>query len=389
MHLFLTGLIRYVACLVQVLASPFRDGRRFGGTLLLLLGLPMFIVLQCLHWLGFLLDEILFPGYRRVELQAPVFVLGPPRSGTTHLHRVLAADPDTTTFRTWECLFGLSVSARKLILALASIDSAVGSPIGRLAGRLGRRNTAMADIHRVALDEPEEDFLCLMPIAACFLLIVPFPRSAWLWRLARFDTELPQREQQRVLRYYRRCIQKHLYVFGREKRFLSKNASFSGASRALLREFPDARILFTVRDPVQTVPSQLSSLRPALQLCGFPTIGEQFRDSLVGLLEYYYVQLAEAAKDNPGRLAMLYNDALRNDLAGAVSEAMKQVGLPVGRSLRQHLDDLAPASRTHSSRHEYSLEEFGLSNDDIRRTFDAAYALYDFAGRAADPAVDA
>ena len=41
-----------------------------------------------------LLDEVLYPGYRRVELQSPVFVLAPPRTGSTSLHRALCADSD-------------------------------------------------------------------------------------------------------------------------------------------------------------------------------------------------------------------------------------------------------------------------------------------------------
>ena len=379
MRLFLTGLIRYGSCLAQALASPLRDGRRIGGTVLVLLALPLFVALQLLHWLGFLLDEILFRGYRRIDVREPLFVLGPPRSGTTHLHQVLAADPGMTTFRTWECVFALSITGRKLVLALARLDQVIGGPIARLAAWLGRRATPMDDIHPISLAEPEEDFLCLMPIAACFLLIVPFPRSSWLWRTARLDTDVSAVDRRRMMRFYRRCIQKHLYVFGRGKRFLSKNASFSGAPRALLDEFPGARILYTVRDPAETVPSQLSALRPALRACGFPEIDDRFRDALADLLAYYYSHLYAAARDNAGRMAMLYNVDLRENLADAVSGAMARVDLPVSESFARRLDELSAASRTHRSRHEYSLEEFGLSSADIRRRFEAAYASYDFA----------
>jgi hypothetical protein len=56
------------------------------------------------QWLGLLFDEILFRGYRRVPVTAPLFVVGVARSGTTALHHALADDPQLTTMRAWECV---------------------------------------------------------------------------------------------------------------------------------------------------------------------------------------------------------------------------------------------------------------------------------------------
>ncbi len=355
MTLFLKSLRRYLALLLQLVASPRRDGRRLAGFLLVLAAMPLVIAVQLLHWLTFLLDEIFYRGYRSVPVREPLFVLGPPRTGTTHLHRVLSADPNTTTFRTWECLFGLSVSSRKLLLALARLDRALGRPAGRLGAWLGRRLTgSMDDIHPVGLDDPEEDFLCLLPLAACFLLVVPFPRAAWLWDVARFDTALGESEKRELLGWYRRCIRKHLYVFGADKRFLSKNASFSGMAEALLTEFPDARILYTSRDPRAAVPSQLSSLRPALEACGFPEYPDELRDGLVELLRFYYEHLCEVASRYPGRMALLYNDDLKNDLSAAVVAALDSVGLDVDDGFKDSLLILSARSRQHKSDHQYS-----------------------------------
>ena len=286
--LFLKSLWRYLALLLQLATSPRRDSRQLLGFLFVFGAFPLLVALQLLHWLAFLLDEIFYCDYRGVEVREPVFVLGPPRSGTTFLHHVLSTMPGTTTFRTSECLFGLSVSSRKLLLGLARLDRTIGRPAERLGTWLGRRILASVDdIHPIALNEPEEDFLCLLPLAACFLLIIPFPRAAWLWDIVRCDTELDNIAKRELLGWYRRCIQKHLYVFGPEKRFLSKNASFSGMAEALLAEFPDARILFTSRDPLAVVPSQLSSLRPGLEACGFAEYPDELRDGLVELLRFY------------------------------------------------------------------------------------------------------
>ncbi len=361
------------------LRAPFERDRRLRGGLLVLAALPIFLLWQVLNASGLLLDELLFRGYRRIRVTAPVFVLGPPRSGTTHLHRVLALDEGTTTFRTWECLFAPSVTARKLIMGLAAVDRRIGRPLSRLARWMGRRlGDRLEHIHALRLDQPEEDFLSLLPIAACFLLVVPLPDARWLWRQARFDREIDGAERAALLHYYRACVQKHLYVHGTDRRFLSKNASFSGMPDALLETFPDARFLLTTRDPVYTLPSQLSALRPALALCGYPAVTLEMRDMMAELLLFYYEHLADFAARHPDRTAVLYSDALRDRLAEVVQAATTRLGIENAPGFKQRLAIAAVASRSFGSLHRYAPEDYALSREDIRSRFATACTRYRF-----------
>ncbi len=372
--LLFVGIRRYLQLLFQALSSPFDSGRSLLGAVLVILGFPLLVLWQALHWLGFLLDEVLFRRYRKVEVRDPLFIIGPPRTGTTFLHHVLASDPEYTTFRTWECLFGLSISARRLFLGLVRLDRAIGRPFGRIRAIVGRYLVrSMDDIHPLDLAEPEEDFLCLMPFAACFLLIVPFPRAHWLWQVARLDDELDEREKAAVMLWYRRCIQKHLYVHGPERRFLSKNASFCGLTQTLLETFPDARVLVTWRDPLATVPSQLSSLKPGLAACGFAEVSEELRSNLTNLMLYYYLHIAAVEDDNPERVVTIRNEDLRTDLDNAIRRAFASIGLEVGESLDAGLKAMAAESRRSSSSHKYALEDFGLDENLIRSQFAAVY----------------
>src|SRR6056297_1667917 len=132
LRLFASSLYLSVRLWLAVLASPVREGRSVGGALLVALAWPGFVVLQLLHWLGFVLDDVFFRCWRDAEVREPLFVLGPPRSGTTHLHQVLSQDPETTTFQLWECLFGVSVVGRRLALAFAQLDKKMGRPVVRL-----------------------------------------------------------------------------------------------------------------------------------------------------------------------------------------------------------------------------------------------------------------
>lgn len=379
MYLFFITLWRALLTFASALWAPFERGRRLSGGLLVLLGMPLFLLWQLIQLLGLLIDNVLFRAYRRIEIREPVFVIGPPRTGTTFLHHVLASDPRTTTFRTWECLFATSISLRYVGIGLSRLHRRLGSPLSRFGSWLLRKLTgALDDIHPIRLGDPEEDFLSLMPLFACFLLIVPLPRARWLYRIARADMDLSRAEQDALFGFYRRAIQRHLYVFGQDKTFLSKNASFAGSVNCLLREFPDARIVATVRDPMSVVPSQLSSLRPGFAACGFADLPAGFRDNMLALLEHYYLNLAAGARRHDGRVAFIDNSELRHRLEPSVRRAYSELGLEPSAALLERLT--APVGDTpgKASAHRYTLEEFGLDETGIRSRFRAVYASFDF-----------
>ncbi len=369
--LFLLALSRHLTLVGLAVAALFDRRRRWVGRLLLLVLAPVFLAMQLLTWLFWLLDEILFPRYRDVEIHSPLFVVGPPRTGTTFMHHVLAADEQTTTFRLWECLFGVTICGRRICRALIKLDQLTGRVISRLGARVMRGlQSSMDDVHPLGLDDPEEDFLLFLPLAACFLIAVPFPEARWLFAFSRFDTDVAPRDRSLYMRWYRRCIQKHLYVNGPDARFLSKNASFAGTVNSLLDEFPDARIISTWREPLESVPSQLSSLRPGLEALGFTKYDDGFRDALLEQMVFYYHHLGAAEQRHPERIARIDNVAMRERLQSSVTDAFAQLGLEVSDSLKAELERRSEASRKHRSSHEYSLEEFGLNAELIRSRFE-------------------
>lgn len=260
LHLFFTSTTRFVGIALGALfRSPDGVSPVSARRVLVMLGfLTVFALAQGLHWLGFLLDEIFFRGYRRVQIREPLFVLGVPRSGTTNLHAVLAQDPQFTTFSAWECLFAPSVSQRLFWRWLGRLDARIGAPLRRLLGLVERRVFgALDDVHAMSLDTPEEDYFALMPVLSCFILVLAFPRSPHLWRMGNFDRDMPAPERERLLGYYADALRRHLYVHGPDKRLLSKNAAFASLANGLADAFPDARFLVCLRDPMETVPSQL------------------------------------------------------------------------------------------------------------------------------------
>jgi hypothetical protein len=355
-----------------------RTLRHYATVLPLLAALPLYLVY---HWVGLLLDELLFPGYRRIRVRAPLFVLGVPRSGTTAVHRTLAADPRFTTFSTWECLFGLAITWRHAWGALARVDRAAGRPGGRLLDRLEMRLArGLEGIHAVRRDAPEEDYLAFLPVLACFILVVPFPDARSIWRLGRLDEALPPAERERLLRFHYRCVQRHLHFHGADCRFLSKNAAFAPLVGSLLETYPDARVLGCLRAPEGAVSSQLAALDPGLRGFHGSYRRAEFRDRMVDLLGFYYRNLLDRVSVADGRAALMPAAALRADLAGTVLAALARVDGPVPAA-SERVVRAAVGSGADGPRHRHALEDFGLSTEQVARRFEDVHARFDFSAR--------
>jgi hypothetical protein len=334
---------------------------------LLAVGLPAFLALQALHWIGFLLDDLLVSEYREIRVRDPLFVVGLPRSGTSFLQRVLARDRERfTTLRLWELVLAPSIVERRFWLGLGRVDRAVGRPLHRLVDAV---QTAafrfMEDVHPVRFDEPEEDYFLLLPVFACFLQVLAFPDDPRTWELAAFD-ELPRRDRDELLAFYRECVQRHLHVAGRDRRLLSKNPSFTPMVRSLAATFPEARFICCVRDPREAVPSLLSSLEPAARTAGWSVRDPRYRDRFVEMMAYYGEHALRALPDAaPDRHVFVPLDRLSRDVEGVVLDAYAHLGLRASPDFKASLRERARSSREYESSHSYRLAAFGLDEDEL------------------------
>jgi hypothetical protein len=326
------------------------------------------------HWLGFLLDELLFRAYRRVEVRAPVFITGIPRSGTTFLHRSLAVDAQRfATVMTWEAVLAPSITERKVLRLLGRLDARLGGRVRQLVERSIEGSAGdFSAIHEVGLRAPEEDYLWLLPAASCFLLAFAFPFDDYLRRTARLD-ELSPPERQRLLAFYHRCIQRHLYASGAGRRFLSKNAAFASWAGALLEMYPDAVVLACVREPAGAVASQLSALRPARAAFASDPTGEYTAAIIMEMFAHNYHALAALSEAvPPARLAVLDQKELRSDARALIAAALVQVGIEPGTLIT---DALSKQPGQHRSGHRTEGTPALPRREEIEVCLQPAYTL--------------
>ena len=328
----------------------------------LLLGLPLLIGLQLIHWVGFVCDELFFRRYRRVTVRQPLFITGIPRSGTTHLQRVLARHDRLTSMQTWECLLAPSITERYLFRCLGRVFK----PLSSLFRRVPFLKT-MSSIHEFGLTEAEEDFVALLPVNACFLLVVLMPEAKHYWRLADFDRSMPARQKATILRFYHRLVQRHLWFHGEQLTYLCKNPSFMSWPESLNATFPDASFVFCERPAEKTVPSQLSSLKPGWEIVQGGDLSEPFSERIVQMLAGYYHRLE--ALDLAGIRGMrLPMRRLVSDLESSVRHVMTHADIAMTETFQAALDEEVRLSKQYQSQHRYEQQQH-LSWERLRGYF--------------------
>ena len=236
----------------------------------------------------------------------------------------------------------------------------------------------MDRVHPVDFEEPGEDFLFLLPLFACFLLVAVFPRSPAIWELTRID-DWPAERREALLRWYRSCLQRHLYWMQRQAaragrsaptRVLSKNPSFTACVRTLHEVFPDARFVCCFRPAHEAIPSQLSSLRPAAETFGWNATDPWVIERFVAMYEEFACRSIELAESTgPGKTGVLELTDLAADPRGTVARIYEDFGWTPDERFMTALRERTRRSRSYASRHRYGLDDFGLGGTELDARF--------------------
>jgi hypothetical protein len=307
-------------------------------------------------------------------------VVGVPRSGTTFLHRLLAGDRERfTTTALWELIFAPSITQRFFWRGVGRLDALVGAPLSRLFFRLERWVLGgLDDVHQTGLRDPEEDYLALLPVLGCFLLVLAVPDPA-LWRLTYADRDLPAAEKRRLMAAYRRFVQRHLYFHGEHRTFLSKNPSFTPFMATLADAFPDARFIGCLRNPTAAVPSQINSIVIGGKLFDGRDTADYWREGFLAMLDYYYRHLLEQLDGLPeGRGALSVMENLAAAPGETVSEFYRTFDWTPSPAYRAFLEGEDRRAAGYRSGHRYSLENLGVDPGRLEGTFGWVYDRFGY-----------
>jgi hypothetical protein len=184
------------------------------------------------------------PEIHDLPVEAPIVILGLPRTGTTHLHNVLAADPALRSLPYWEALAPVPAGDPDERVALTAVALDVVNASMPLFVRMHEMTPEHAheEIQLLAIDMSS----MLFETTACM------PR----WR-----DHFLARDQTPTYRYLRTVLQALLFLRpDQPSRWVLKTPQHQEQIPALLEVFPDATFVLTHRDPAEVTLSVCTML---------------------------------------------------------------------------------------------------------------------------------
>lgn len=294
-------------------------------------------------------------------------ILGLPRTGSTIFQRLLASAPRMTAIRWYELQNYAPFPGEQA--SYPSDRRAYAQAM--IAGWL-EAVPELASIHPLDPDAPDEEILILGQMFVSTMLegmsFIP-GFSNWL---DGYDQSRGHEDLKTILKYLQWQDPAR-----RGRKWVLKSPSNLPYVEYAAQAFPDALLIMTHRDPLETVPSYIS-MQAALY-----ALTARIRDEEVA--RFWLPRLArwmerfQRGRDTLGESRFLdidYRDVTRDPLAQA-QRVLRRMGVDAATGTGAALTDFLEGNRREQRpSHLYSLERFGLTEGDICKLFADYRARY-------------
>ena len=354
----------------------------------LLLFYTVWIPGSLVHWFCFWLDDVFFPAHKTQPIEKPLFILGNLRSGSTFLHRLLSRDSETfTSLTTWDIYLTPSVTQKKITQFVARLDKKyLGGFLHRILYAFDRATLGKIKIHPISFFQPEEDENILLHIWDGFFVTFLFPFMDEFPDYRHFDEALSPERKRRIMSFYKSMLQRHLYATGK-KYFVAKNPAFSPKIETLVEFFPEARIIYLARNPLDMLPSTVSWINYARRQFTDPKETWLYIDEIVDMTQHWYRHPLQYLDSHPSprHLILNYDDLIQRPEA-VLRAFYEQFGYPDKPGLEEIVDQAVKETLTFQSDHTYSYEDMGFTREGIVALYADIFERFGFDKREYEPA---
>ena len=327
-----------------------------------------------------LIDEIFFFNYRKIKVDEPIFIISNPRSGTTFMHRLMSMDEGRYGYTYLYHTLLPSITIFKIINFFDSVDQKIGRPMQRFFQWLDSLIfKGWEDIHPMGFGKTEEDeaLYAFTGMSAGIFLLCPFIKDVYE---VVFPDNMNEKARQRLMNFYTNTIQRVMFASGQKKIFLSKNVMSTGRLESLNKAYPNARYIYLVRNPIDTIPSFISMFTSAWKAHS-PDINENSEESRAwGEIGMDYYKYFDNFKDklDPERLVVVKYDELSAHPENTIRSIYDQFGLSISDSYAEKLREVTRNQKKYKSVHNYSLEQYGMTEDHVYEEIGFIFEKYGF-----------
>jgi hypothetical protein len=298
----------------------------------------------------------------------PVVIVGLARSGTTRLHRLVAADERFAHLESWESVYPAPTPECFDARAKGEIDPRIKALDGALKAVL-YMSPQVAAVHPLGTHEVEEEIGLLQHAFATqlFEILTPLPR---------FAEYLMTTDQTPAYEYLERLM-KVVGWFRNDppgKTWVLKSPQHMQDLDALLNVFPGARLLCPHRDPVKVVGSTCSmAWNSMVRDCDNVSPQWVGQEWLAKTQRMLHKNLAVRETLPAQQQYDLYYADITADWQQAMQGVYDFLQMPFTDAARAGMQAWLDENRQHKhGAHKYALEDFGLSADEV----ETAMAFY-------------
>jgi hypothetical protein len=297
-----------------------------------------------------------YPECMQQELDPVVLVTGLQRTGTTKLHRLLAADPDTRFLTSWETLNPVPLKKQDnsdRIRAAKTSEKALKYMSPRFFA-----------IHPVEYDAPEEEVLLL---DMSFLSTIPEATM----HVPSFARWASSQDQTPAYAYLKKAVLV-LQHQSRRQRWVMKSPHHLEFLKTFLKVFPDTKLVQTHRHPRETLASFCSMVYHSRSIFSDALdpdeIGRHWSEKAATMLDNAMKDRKEIPSDSV--VDIFYYD-LVSDSVKQLDRIYHMLGIPLSNEKQDRMRQAERNNHQHKyGIHRYQLEDFGLSEESIERRFD-------------------
>lgn len=301
-----------------------------------------------------------YPVLTQENIERPWIIVGLPRTGTSILSILLGLDPLNRPLRQWEARNPIPPAG----LAEVGEDPRIGELTSEYA-KLRRLNPAIATMHPFGSTLAEEcTAIFLYSLRTIGMETIAYTPSYGRW--------LDSADMSPAYDIHRQTLQA-LQAAQPAGHWVLKSPNHLWCLPALLRAYPDARILWTHRDPSQVLPS-LASLNCAMQMqftrkLNPATVGNYWAEKIETAIQS--ATDFDAASETSWCMHVQYDDLLA-DPVHALEKIYSNFGVSMGDLHRQRVSTWLQQRPQHSEGvHRYDPADFGWTNDSLKERFSA------------------
>ncbi len=297
------------------------------------------------------------PDIARQAVEVPLVIIGLPRTGTTALSQLVAADPQIRSLRLWE--------SSDPVPPPESATEDTDPRIEEASRGLEAMYSAFPRMKSMHLQTATGATECQDLLGMAFRT-AHFDGMAHVPRYTEWVTNC---DMATAYQYHRRVLQLLQWRCPPRLWHLKTPVHMLALDR-LLETYPDARFLWTHRDPAEvlgSVCSLISYTRSWVSDRVDADLGERQIDLWSEALARAMAFRNAAGEE---RFADIGFGDLNADPVSTVERAYGQLGLALSEEGTRRMSDLAAANpRGAHGVHEYALEEFGIDPREVRKRF--------------------